>query len=72
MPDRLGSSVVVISSARAQRRHRIMATWAWGRVIESMLCRTVDPELDEFEDGRSKSEDAEEEDDEDDEDDVPV
>lgn len=56
MPDRLGSSVEVTSSARAQRRQRRVATWTGGRVAESMLCRTI-PELADFEDGRSKSED---------------
>jgi len=34
MPDRLGSSVVVISSERAHLRHRSTATWTTGIVVE--------------------------------------
>ncbi len=66
MPDRLGSSVEVISSARAHLMQRMTATWTEGRAEESMLCRTV-PELVELGDERSRSEveKAEEEDDED-------
>lgn len=61
MPDELGSSVDVISSARAHRRQRRVATWTVGRCDESMLCLTEDDEADE----RSESEteyDEEEED----------
>jgi hypothetical protein len=54
MPDKLGSSVEVISSARAHRIQRRTATWAGGRVADSILRRTV-PEAVELEDGRSKS-----------------
>jgi hypothetical protein len=44
MPRELGSSVDVISSARAHRRQRITVTWMGGRCDESMLCRTDDRE----------------------------
>jgi len=44
MPDELGSSVDVISSARAHLRQRITVTWIGGRCDESMLCRTDDRE----------------------------
>lgn len=44
MPDELGSSVDVISSARAHRRQRITVTWIGGRCDESMLYRIDDRE----------------------------
>lgn len=58
MPDRLGSSVEVISSARAHRMQRMTATWTGGRVAESMLCRTmtVAELIVLLEEGRSESE----------------
>ena len=73
MPDRLGSSVEVISSARAHRMQRMTATWTEGRAEESMLCRAA-PDPVELGDERSRSEfeNAEEEDDDEDEDDEDV
>jgi hypothetical protein len=68
MPDMVGSSVEVISSARAHRRQRRVATCTAGRVVVSMLCRTTVAELIEFEDGRSESDDAYEDEAEEDED----
>lgn len=59
MPDKLGSSVVVISTARAHRRQRRTATCAGGRVAESMVV--------EVEDGRSRSDAPNDEPDGDDE-----
>lgn len=56
MPDRLGSSVDVISSARAHRRQRMTATCTGGRVAESMLCRAAAPEVDEEDDVDERSE----------------
>lgn len=53
MPSELGSSVEVISSDRAHRRHRMTVTWIAGRCEESMLCLVEDRE-DELED-RSES-----------------
>ena len=44
MPRELGSSVDVISSARAHLRHRITVTWMGGRCDESMLYLTDDRE----------------------------
>ena len=44
MPSELGSSVDVISSARAHRKQRITDTWMGGRCDESILCRTEDLE----------------------------
>jgi len=44
MPRELGSSVEVISSARAHRRHRMTVTWMVGRCEESMLCLVDDRE----------------------------
>jgi len=55
MPYKLGSSVDVISSARAHRRQRMIATWTVGRDAESMLGRTTVAELIVFEAGRSGS-----------------
>lgn len=52
IPDEAGSSVDVISSARAHLRQRMTVTWMAGRCVESMLCRTGD--LDEV-DERSES-----------------
>jgi len=40
MPLELTSSVDVVSTDRAQRRHRSTSTETTGRVEESMLCRT--------------------------------
>ena len=78
MPDRLGSSVDVSSSARAHRRQRMTATWTGGRVVgESMKGRTG-PGLVELDSGRTRSEPEkegeadEEEDDEDEDEVVPV
>lgn len=56
MPNKLGSSVDVISSARAQRKQRITATWTMGRDVESALCLTV-VEFIMSDDGRSGSDD---------------
>jgi hypothetical protein len=75
MPERLGSSVEVSSSARAHLRQRMMATWTTGRDADSMLVRATTVELIVFEDGRSESDDEydDEEDDVEDEDDtLPV
>jgi len=55
MPYKLGSSVEVISSARAHRRQRMRVTWTVGREAESMLCRETVAELIVFEAGRSGS-----------------
>lgn len=52
MPEALGSSVDVISSALAQRRQRMMATCTAGR-RESTLC--LEDELPEEDDERSES-----------------
>ena len=38
MPLMEASSVDVVSTVRAQRMHRRVATWATGRWAESMLC----------------------------------
>lgn len=54
MPDELGSSVDVISSACAHRIQRRTTTWTGGRVADCMLCRIV-PKTVKLEDGRSKS-----------------
>lgn len=51
IPEELGSSVDVISSARAHLRHRRTSTEAMG-CVESMLCLTDDDD-----DDRSESED---------------
>jgi hypothetical protein len=80
MPDMSGSSVEVISSPRAHRRQRMVVTWTVGRFEESMLCRTLEPELVELEDGRSESDtekgdelddEGDDDEDEDDDDEVP-
>lgn len=42
MPLELTSSVDVVSTDRAQRRHRSTSTETTGLVDESMLCRTED------------------------------
>ena len=52
IPEELGSSVEVISSARAHLRHRRTSTEAMG-CAESMLCRTDDDDVED----RSESED---------------
>jgi hypothetical protein len=65
MPDRLGSSVEVSSSARAHLRQRMMATWTTGRDVDSMLVRASALV---FEDGRSESDDEYDDEDEDAED----
>ena len=67
MPERLGSSVEGISSARAHRMQRMTATWTEGRTEASMLCRVV-PEPVELGDERSRSEVEKAEEAEDDED----
>lgn len=60
MPLVLTSSVEVVSTDRAHRRHRSTSTETTGLVDESMLCRTQESDLD---DGRSESDDEYEEDD---------
>jgi hypothetical protein len=74
MPERLGSSVEVISSARAHRKQRMTATWTVGREGESMLRRATVVELIALDEGRSESdpEYAEEEDEVDAEETLPV
>jgi len=74
MPDRLGSSVEVSSSARAHLRQRMMATWTTGRDVDSMLVRASTFELMVFEEGRSESDDEydDEEEDVEDEDTAPA
>lgn len=51
MPLELTSSVEVVSTDRAHRRHRSTSTETTGRVDESMLCRTeeFEPELEKSE-----------------------
>jgi hypothetical protein len=61
IPEELGSSVEVISSARAHLRQRRIETWTTGREVESMLSRMDVPEPEEE---RSES-DAEYDEDED-------
>lgn len=58
MPDMFGSSVVVISCARAHRRQRMTETCTAGRIAESMA---ADPEPVEETVGRSRSDDVYEE-----------
>ena len=53
MPDDLGSSVDVISSACEHRMQRSTTTRISGRVVDCMLC--IVAEVVELEDGRSKS-----------------
>lgn len=52
IPEELGSSVVVISSARAHLRQRSTSTEAMG-CVESMLCLTDDDDVED----RSESDD---------------
>lgn len=59
IPEELGSSVEVISSARAHLRHRSTSTETMGGV-ESMLCLTDDVEdRSESEDEYDEAEDVE-------------
>lgn len=58
MPLLLTSSVDVVSTDRAHRRHRRTSTDTTGLDDESMLCRTEEPDLD---DERSESDDEYEE-----------
>lgn len=59
MPVELTSSVDVVSTDRAHRRHRSTSTETTsGLVDESILCRTEEPDL---EDERSESEEEYEE-----------
>ncbi|KAJ9134579.1 hypothetical protein NKR19_g8586 [Coniochaeta hoffmannii] len=45
MPLELTSSVDVVSTDRAHRRHRSTSTETTGLVDESMLCRAEEPDL---------------------------